>query len=202
MKPTLCMVCDRPILAHNKGNTIIHGIYCSRYCKIFHRKNLKMINGAEKHGKRQYEGFNYWPKITVSCDTCKGDVILTHSKERDDRTFCSRECYTNVKTCRKNAIKDYIILKILREHPDGLPSDELAYMVSTMNHFRANPQKISSLLRFWVAKGVVTKRLNPHRDNRRTIYSLAKSYDNKPLGKAVIDFRGRQTYAQRLNAEN
>jgi len=201
MKHPSCKVCVRPIIAQNKGNTIIHGIYCSRYCKIFDREKLKMINGAEKHGKPQYEGFNYWPKITVSCDTCNGDVILTHSKERDDRAFCSYKCYRQVTTCRKNAMKDYTILKILREYPDGLPSDELAYMIGTINHYHTNSNKISALLKFWVAKGVVTKRLiNGSRG--RTIYSLAKSYMNKPLGKGVIDFRGRKTYAQRVNMEN
>ena len=199
MKPTTCKVCDRDIIAHNKGNTIIHGVYCSRYCKIFDKDNLKMINGAEKHGIKQYEGFNYWPKITVACDTCKGDVTLNHSKEGDDRAFCSRSCHTKVKTCRRNATKDYSILKILREHPDGLPSDEVSYMVSTINQYRTNPKKIASLLKFWVSKGVVTKTLSKG-STGRTIYSLSKSYLNKPLGQAVIDFRGRKTYAERLEA--
>jgi len=158
-----------------------------------------MINGAEKHGKKQYEGFNYWPKITVSCDTCNGDVLLNHSKEGDDRAFCSRACHTKVKTCRKNALKDYNILKILREHPDGLPSDELSYMLGTTNQYRTNPNKITSMLKFWVAKGIVTKRLSKG-STGRTIYSLAKSYMNKPLGKIVVDFRSRKTYAQRLES--
>jgi hypothetical protein len=184
-------------MAHNKGNTIIHGVYCSRYCKLFDRNNLKMINGAEKHGNKQYEGFNYWPQITVSCDTCSSDVILTHSKEGDDRAFCSRACHIKVKTCRKNALKDYNILKILREHPDGLPSDELSYMVGTTNQYRTNPSKIASMLKFWVAKGVVSKKLSKG-STGKTIYSLSKTYLNKPLGKTVVDYKGRKTYAERL----
>ncbi len=197
MKHSKCKVCDREIMAHNKGNTIIHGVYCSRYCKLFDRNNLKMINGAEKHGNKQYEGFNYWPQITVSCDTCSSDVILTHSKEGDDRAFCSRACHIKVKTCRKNALKDYNILKILREHPDGLPSDELSYMVGTTNQYRTNPSKIASMLKFWVAKGVVSKKLSKG-STGKTIYSLSKTYLNKPLGKTVVDYKGRKTFAERL----
>jgi len=197
MNRSSCKVCEREIMAHNKGNTIIHGIYCSRYCKLFDRDNLKMINGAEKHGNPKYKGFNYWPKITVSCDTCSKDLSINHSIEGDDRTFCSQDCYRQVNTCRRAALKDYNLLKILREHPDGLPSDELAYMIGTINGFRTNPKKITSLLKFWVAKKVVIKSLT-QKTTGRTIYSLATSYHNKPLGKAIIDFRGRKTYAERL----
>lgn len=195
MKPQKCKVCDRDIIAHNKGNTIIYGHYCSRYCKIFDREGLKMINGAEKHGKSQYEGFNYWPKITISCDTCQGDVTLDHSKEGDDRAFCCRKCHIKVKTCRKNAMKDYTILKILRERPDGLPNDEIAYLLGTVHQHRCNPYQISSLLKRWIAYGVVTKEKPSAKS--RTIYRLSKEYQNKPLGDVVIKFRTPKAYAER-----
>ena len=107
--------------------------------------------------------------------------------------------HIKVKTCRKNALKDYNILKILREHPDGLPSDELSYMVGTTNQYRTNPSKIASMLKFWVAKGVVTKKLSKG-STGKTIYSLSKTYLNKPLGKTVLDYKGRKTYAERLEA--
>ena len=143
-----------------------------------------MINGAEKHGKSQYEGFNYWPKITISCDTCQGDVTLTHSKEGDDRAFCCRKCHIKVKTCRKNAMKDYTILKILRERPDGLPNDEIAYLLGTVHQHRCNPYQISSLLKRWIAYGVVTKEKPSAKS--RTIYRLSKEYQNMPGGHVRI----------------
>ena len=55
------------------------------------------------------------------------------------------------------------------------------------------------MLKFWVAKGVVNKKLSKG-STGKTIYSLSKTYLNKPLGKTVLDYKGRKTYAERLEA--
>jgi len=162
-----------------------------------------MINGAEKHDNNQYVGFNYWPSIIVPCDTCSADVKMSHGKENDDKVFCSRKCHIKVKTCRKNAMKDYTILRVLREHPESLPSSEIAYYVSNQHQYQVNGAKISRRLRKWVSEGIVEKANRDVRASRDTskkvCYRLSEKYQDAPLGALVIKHRTPRGYADAQN---
>ena len=92
-------------------------------------------------------------------------------------------------------MKDYTILKILREHPNGLPNDEIAYLLGTVHQHRCNSYQISSLLKRWISYGVVTKEKPSTKS--RMIYRLSKDYQNKPLGEVIIKFRTPKAYAER-----
>ena len=193
-----CKVCERKLIGHSKGTTILYGSYCSKYCKIFHRDNLKIINGAEKHGIKKYSGFNYWPQIAVSCDVCKNDVTLSHAQESDDKLFSSRDCNFKLKTCRKNAMKDYTILRILREHPQGLPTKELPYILGSMHNYRTTALKISHTLKKWVAKGIVVKEI-PQKSGDVINYVLPSQHLGQPLGAIVIKHLTPRGYADVQN---
>ena len=193
LHPTKCRVCERDIQTSAKGNNVFYDNYCSKYCFLFKERNLKMINGAEKHGKTQYEGFNYWPKITVPCDTCEGEVSLAHGKERDDRVFCSQSCYVEVKTCRKNASRDYTLLRILRDRQDWLSLKEVSYIFSCQAQHRSKPNTLAGVLRRWVSRGIVEKSIGDSR------YRLNAKYLNKPIGALVIKYQTPRPYAQSMS---
>ena len=188
-----CRVCKREIQPNAKGNNVFYDNYCSKYCFLFHKRNLKMINGAEKHGKKQYEGFNYWPKIIVPCDTCAGEVSLSHCKHRDDRVFCSRSCYLEVKTCRKNANRDYTILRILRDRRDWLSMQELSYIFSCQAQHRSKPNALAGVLRRWVSRGIVEKTIGDPR------YRLNPKYLDEAIGALVIKYQTPRPYAQSMS---
>ena len=199
-KPDTCKVCERKLMGHNKGTTILYGSnYCSKYCKIFDTDNLQMINAAEKHGKKQLRGFNYWPKITLSCDVCNEDVTLSHAQGTDDKLFCSRECNFKLKTCRKNAMKDYTILRILREQPCGLDTEEVSYILGSMHNYRTKPLKITHTLRKWVSKGIVVKE-NPQKKGGVIIYRISSEHLGQPLGAIVIKHLTPRGYADVQNS--
>lgn len=174
---------------------MFHVHYCSKYCFLFHTRNFKMINGAEKDGKKQYEGFNYWPKILVPCDTCEGEVSLSHGKERDDRVFCSRQCYHAVKTCRKNATRDYTLLRILRDKRDWVSMQELAYIFSCQTQHRSKPQALAAVFRRWVSRGIVEKESSPNGMR----YRLNPKYLDEAIGALVIKYQTRRPFAQSMS---
>jgi len=117
---------------------------------------------------------------------------MSHGKENDDKVFCSRECHIKVKTCRKNAMKDYAILRVLREHPDGLLATELSYFVDNLTQYQVNGAKISMLLKKWVSRGIVKKK----NSSNRMRYHLNPKYLGEALGALVIKYQTPRPYAQ------
>ena len=153
-----------------------------------------MINGAEKHGIAKYKGFNYWPKINIPCETCGDVVALTHNAERDDRIFCSIKCHRAVKKCKKNAMKDYSLLRILRDNPVWIGIEDLTYVFASVAPFATNAVKVHYLLKKWISKGIVEQ----DKSSSKSSYRLNPKYQNELLGALVIKHRTPKPYAESL----
>ncbi len=154
-----------------------------------------MVNGAEKHGKKQYEGFNYWPKIIVPCDVCEGEVALTHSHDKDDRVFCSRPCYLDMKTCRKNATRDYTLLRIMRDRTEWLSIKELSYIFTAQAQQRSKPNVLAQVLKRWVSRSIVQK----ESADGGIRYRLNPEYLDAPIGALVIKYQTSRPFAQSMS---
>ena len=204
--PKPCPTCDRPINGTTGGtahatSSAIEDNYCSRYCRLFKEQGLTLINGAEKYGKRQYEGFNWWPKGKAQCDTCGEDFRLANQCDHNNQVFCSTRCHNAVKTCKKKAMRDYQILRILRTvgwentpHPyDGkgwMHSQEVAKKLSLFN-YKGNSNSVSSVLTRWVARGIVERKPVSY-PLTGSVYRLAPKYRKGLLGALVIEYQGRK----------
>lgn len=201
-----CPVCERPINGNRGGrasatSSSIEDHFCSRYCRMFKEQGLSLINGAEKYGKNQYEGFNWWPRIPAKCDTCGETFQLTNQCDHNNQVFCGSKCYNAVKTCRKRAARDYQILRILRTvgwenepHPyEGkgwMHIQEIAKKLSMFN-YQCTSGAVAGILRRWVGRGIVERKVVSY-PLTGSVYRLAPRYRKAQLGALVIEYQGQK----------
>ena len=190
-----CPVCTRLIDGYSSGmRSSVSGAlepnFCSRYCRLFHERGLEKINGAEKYGKAQYEGFNWWPKISVNCDLCNEDFNLTSSSEHNNQVFCTIKCATTVKTSKKKAMRDYQSLRILRTlgwenklSEGGWVSSEVIAKKLCQYNYKANSGSVAGFMRKWVSRGIV--------EHKPGLYRLVPAYREKPIGHIVCQHNQR-----------
>jgi len=204
--PRPCPVCDRPIDGKSSGtahatSSFVENNFCSRYCRLFSEQGLTLINGLEKYGKTQYEGFNWWPKIEPKCDSCGETFTLTNQFPNNNQVFCGRPCHNDVKTCSRRAMRDYQILRILRtvgwknaphlyEGKGWMHSQEVAKKLSLVNYI-ATSGTVASILRRWVARGIVERKPVTY-PLTGSVYRLAARYRTARLGALVIEYQGRK----------
>jgi len=189
-----CPVCTRDIDGYDSGmRSSVSGAlepkFCSRYCRLFHDRGLEKINGAEKYGKRQYEGFNWWPKIAVDCDKCGESFNLASQCDHNNQVFCTIKCANAVKTSKKKAMRDYQLLRILRtlgwenQVNEGWLSPDLIAKKLCQFNYTANSNTVAGVMRRWVSRGVV--------ERKPGLYRIAPAYREKPLGHIVCQFNQR-----------
>jgi len=150
-----------------------------------------MINGAEKYGKRQYEGFNWWPKIAVDCDKCGESFDLTSQCDHNNQVFCGRPCANAVRTSKKKAMRDYQMLRILRTlgwenkvNNGWLDGTIIAKKLNQFN-FTGNSSMVGGVMKRWTARGVVEEK---EQTVGGRLYRIKAAYRNKPLGHIVWEY--------------
>ena len=187
--PKACPVCSRAIDGYDSGNRsstsgALEPHYCGRYCRIFDERGLKKINGAEKYGKTQFEGFNWWPKIAVDCDNCGDSFNLTANGEHNNQVFCGRMCANAVKTSKRKAMRDYQSLRILRTlgwenrlNEGGWVSAEVMAKKLCQYNYKANSHTVAGIMKRWVGRGIV--------ERKPSHYRLVPAYREARLGDIV-----------------
>ena len=194
-----CPVCTRDIDGYDSGmRSSVSGAlepkFCSRYCRLFHDRGLEKINGAEKYGKMQYEGFNWWPKIPVDCDKCGESFNLASQCDHNNQVFCTIKCANAVKTSKKKAMRDYQLLRILRtlgwenQVNEGWLSAALIAKKLCQFNYTANSNTVAGVMKRWTARGIVESKKLPVSG---TVYRIKKEHRNKPLGHIVCQFNQR-----------
>lgn len=190
-----CPVCTRAIDGYDSGmrsstSGALEPHFCSRYCRIFDERGLKKINGAEKYGKRQFEGFNWWPKIPVDCDNCGDSFNLASQCDHNNQVFCNIKCATTVKTSKKKAMRDYQSLRILRTlgwenrlNEGGWVSAEVIAKKLCQYNYKANSNTVAGFMRRWVSRGIV--------EHKPSHYRLAPAYREERLGHIVCQHNQR-----------
>ena len=204
--PQHCPVRERPINGNTGGtahatSSALEDHFCSRYCRIFREDGLSLTNGKEKYGIAQYDGFNWWPKIPLNCDTCGKKFNLTNQCDHNNQVFCSTTCSIAVKTCKRRAMKDYQILRILRTvgwengpHLHGgkgwMHSQEVAKRLSLFN-YKGTSGSVAGIFKRWVARGIVERKACEY-PLTGSAYRLAPKYRKAQLGALVIEYQGRK----------
>jgi len=190
-----CPVCTRDIDGYDSGmRSSVSGAlepkFCSRYCRLFHDRGLEKINGAEKYGKRQYEGFNWWPKIAVDCDKCGESFNLASQCDHNNQVFCGNKCANAVKTSKKKAMRDYQLLRILRTlgwenqmNEGGWLSAEMVAKKLCQYNYKANSHTVAGIMKRWVSRGIV--------ERKPSHYRLVPAYRDARLGDIVIQHNKR-----------
>ena len=146
--PCASKYCSRELESEKSGAKFkIWAPYCSRYCGLMMKRNIKPVPiesmcsncGVAGHNRRtcgrdsktNKRGDYNWrhnprphmPLIPVECDSCGEEFNLRYEDVRKgSQTFCSRQCYwdtTSRKRAGKNSYRDYHMLKNLREYLGG-----------------------------------------------------------------------------------
>ena len=192
-----CSVCSREMNGFHSGkisstSSALEPKFCSRYCRLYDEQGLKMINGAEVQGNSQYSGFNYWPKISCNCDMCGKEFKIGANAEHNNQVFCSKKCHNAVKTSKRRAMREYLVLRILRtlgwhngkEHDGWMVGIEIAKKMNRWG-YKANGTTAGQILRKWVSRGVVEQQPNSTSGSN---YRLAPKHRESPIGNLVWQY--------------
>jgi hypothetical protein len=111
-----CPVCPRTVncLTPRKGDLAWEETYCSKYCRLYDEKGLKMVpfDGDCVH----HNGKLRWPRIPIECDMCGTETLLLHDVEKANRAYCSTKCWNNLKSCQKRGIHRTMNMLHFLEH--------------------------------------------------------------------------------------
>ena len=167
-----CPVCERIIKADHpqKGDRLYEEDYCSHYCRLFDSQNLKkVVKSRSKH----HAGMFKWPEIHIPCEMCAEPTLIIHDIEKCNRQFCSTTCYHKLLGGKKRGmVAAYLLLSLLKHRATYYPTkselscDELA-AYTTRGFKRMNGSRVASMLKRWVASGIIT--IRRHRRTRRMI---------------------------------
>ena len=190
-----CPVCDRAIRAENpsKGDSVYEEHYCSHYCRLFEEQGLEKIPRLNKYHTGRFS----WPEIHIPCEMCSKPTLLSHEIERGNRKFCSMKCHHLLKSAKKRRMEiGHLLLCILRHRATYFSQKEswmganliAEYMGRTTR--KINSQRVSSMLKRWIASGLVESKNGEYRFN-------LKKLGKTPLGKALYDWL-TLPYAERI----
>ena len=189
-----CPVCDREIRAENpsKGDSIYEEQYCSHYCRLFEEQGLEKIPRLNKY----HTGMFRWPEIHIPCEMCAKPTLLSYEIERGNRKFCSIKCHHLLKSAKKRHMElGHLLLSILKHRATYFPkkswmgSNLIAeYLARTTRQI--NSQRVTSMLKRWIACGLVDSK---NREYRFNLKKLGKT----PLAKAMYDWV-TLPYAERM----
>ena len=172
--------CGRPI---DSCSDTCEDDYCSLYCRKYFTENwVKIPLSDSKHHKNHPLKY---PAIPQSCDMCGNDFNLhynTSSKGNRSR-FCSRDCYFELLSCRRNAKKKWIILRILDQR-GPLTSSELGAIMDKYDT-KGNARVIGSTMRPWISKGWVDHYDGGSRDYRGRQLKLYELVFDGPIGQMI-----------------
>jgi len=189
MKPCNC---GREINPLALKASIFEEQYCSEYCRVFQTNNLSILNGEIDLGNSQLRGFNWWPIIEIPCEMCEKPTELRYEWEAADKQFCSRLCYTKMKTARpRKSQMNYAMLRLLRHrrrhYGEGWVSAGVIHeIMSRRRDVIGNPRRWGGLLQRWVKRGVVEiQRGTPNQ------YRLHLDHITGPLAQMFHEYENR-----------
>ena len=169
-----CPVCSRKMNTNIplKGDLAWEETYCSRYCRAFDDKKLKMVSfeGNNKHHNNKLR----WPKIELTCQMCDNTIILVNSIEKANRGYCSIACWTALTGSQNRGVhRTLTMLSFLHHHQ--LYDGDYWYSPSEISErcskhgIRCSPTTVGLTLKRWNAAGIIsTKDFN----NRNCSYKF------------------------------
>ena len=92
--------------------------FCTHYCWIYFQNpeaypeyELSSVSGCKHHN-------GHWkkPPIEVECENCSKKFHLRHSMNGGNRIFCSHACSVQIAKKKKNAMRDFSLLKLLKTY--------------------------------------------------------------------------------------
>ena len=195
MKPCPVAECGRPIKADNpsKGDRIYEETYCSHYCRIFDEQGLERIPRLNKYHSGRFR----WPEIHIPCEMCAEPTLIIHDIEKSNRQFCSNTCYHKLKSGKKRSMElGHLLLSILKHRATYSPKNpwmtgkSIAEYMVAIERFRINSYRVSSVMKRWVASGIV------EHDDTQYRFDL-KKLGETPLAQFMYDWV-TMPYSQRV----
>jgi|TARA_R110002074_G_scaffold241190_3_gene412961 hypothetical protein len=189
---------NRPL----KGDLAWEETYCSRYCRAFDDKKLKMVP-FESNNKHQNNKLR-WPKIELTCQMCDNTIILMNSLEKANRGYCSIACWSALKGSQNRGFHRILTMLSFLHHQELYDSDywyspsEISERCS--NHgIRCSPTTVGLTLKRWKAAGIISiKNFN----NRNCSYKFnLDGLRGNTLSKFIYLWN-TMSYAERLDFQN
>lgn len=190
-------------MAHNpqKGDRTYEEDYCSHYCREFDSRNLKMVL---KSDNKHHSGMLKWPQIHIPCEMCAEPTLLIHDLEKCNRQFCSTACYHKLLGGKKRGMEPaFLLLSILKHRATYYPKtaemrcERLADYMGR-GHKQTNSFRVASMLKRWVASGIIIYIDRPSRKAGDYKFDLNRLGDT-PLAKSMLDWV-TMSYAERVAA--
>jgi len=89
-----CDTCEKEFTRQRSVEGESEGTFCSQDCKYQHLSET-LSEKRQGKGNPQWSGKHSTENVEVVCDSCgKTHIITRWQKQRTERNFCSRECYS------------------------------------------------------------------------------------------------------------
>lgn len=133
--------------------------HCSHYCWIYYQNPEAYPSHVYGKGSPHHRNHFRRPLISADCELCGESFTLSHDLKKGQKIFCGRACAISMFTSKKNARRDFAILKILKVHgevsinqmvdlwPDiqrGLSQAMISSILRTNGYLRRNVVQIVS----------------------------------------------------------
>jgi predicted nucleic acid-binding Zn ribbon protein len=160
---------------------------------LFEERELEKIPRLNKHHLGRFS----WPEIHIPCEMCAKPTLLSYDIERGNRQFCSMKCHHLLKSAKKRHMEaSHLLLCILKHRATYYPKKEswvgaklIAEYIGRTSR-KVNSQRVSSILKRWIASGLVDANNGEYRFN-------LKKLGKTPLAKAMYDWT-MLSYAERI----
>ncbi len=155
--------------------------HCSHYCWIYYQNPEAYPDIHFNSDHPNLKNHLRRPIIKTNCEMC-GDVFsLSHSLKDGNKIFCSRLCSTNLQRCKKKALRDFAILKLIKVHGE-LGADDIVKL-------HQNPQRAlttAMVAQILKCNGYITRNIIQLVDNPKgpRIYRYNTNID-APLGQII-----------------
>ena len=197
-----CPVCARPIkcLAPQKGDMAWEETYCSKYCRLFEEKGLEMV--AFDSDFVGHKGQLRWPRITINCEMCDKEMSLVHDIERSNKTYCSRKCWNNLKSCQKRGIHRtlnmlHLLVHRRKHHGQGwLNPAEISERCGRKGQM-CSPTSVGLCMKRWREAGIVEARLRGGSQHGHQYRFIPKGLRGMTISQFVYQWN-TMSYAERL----
>jgi len=157
--------------------------YCSLYCRRFYSEKWDKVpmSDSKHHVNHQPK----YPPIPQSCDMCGNNFDLNYAPaNKTNRTrFCSKVCFYELVTSRRNAKKKWIMLRILDQR-GPLTGIELGAIMDKYDT-KGNGRVVGSTMRPCIAKGWIDRYDAGNRNTRGQKQHLYELVFDGPIGHMI-----------------
>jgi hypothetical protein len=90
--------------------------HCSHYCWIYYQNPEAYPSHVYGNGSPHHRNHFRRPLISADCEGCGEAFTLSHDLKKGQKIFCSRDCSISMFSSKKNARRDFALLKLLKVH--------------------------------------------------------------------------------------